>query len=129
MVIRGRVIYLVISVILVTAALMAVTVYFAFNRTYENAAMVVTWDEGIGKPLIVEGAVMRQGKPVTGQIIDVSTGSGGNLVTTGSDGQFSVNVGERELVAFEVMGMGRIEWGLLTGPSLRNGARFQVYLK
>ena len=111
------------------AGLTAVLVCFVFNRSFENDAMVVTWEEGGGEPAVVEGTVMRKGNPIAGQYRDIVTGSGGNGVTTDSSGKFSKNVHEYELVAFEVEGKGRIDWYLLFGPSISNGVRFQVDLK
>jgi len=108
---------------------MVVLACFVFNRSFENDAMVVTWEEGGGEPGVVEGAVMRNGKPVAAQVIDIVTGSGGHLVTTDLNGEFWDQTGELELVGFEVKGKGKIEWELLFGPSISNGVRFQVDLK
>ena len=112
------------------AGLTAVLVCFVFNRSFENDAMVVTWETGGGEPWVVEGTVMHNGKPVAGQYIDIVTESGGNGVTTDSNGEFSdEDLGEPEIIAFEVKGKGRIEWNTLSGLSVRNGVRFQVDLK
>ena len=127
--IKRRAIFLAaIAALAVCIVVIAVTVFLPKNK-FENDAMVVTWQEGIGKPLVVEGIVLSQGKPVVGRTIDVETGSGGNPVTTGADGTFSVNAGEQELVALSIDGAGKVDWGLLGGPSLRDGVRFQIELK
>ena len=91
--------------------------------------MVVTWQEGIGKPLVVEGVVIYQGRPVVGRVVDIETSSGGNPVSTSEDGTFSVNTGERDLAAISIDGAGRVDWGLLGGPNLRNGVRLRIELK
>ncbi len=117
-----------IAALAVCIAVITVSVFLPKNK-FENDSMVVTWQEGIGKPLVVEGIVLSQGMPVVGRTIDIETGSGGNPVSTGVDGTFSVNAGELELVALKVDGAGRVDWGLFGGPSLRDGVRFRIELK
>jgi hypothetical protein len=127
---RRRSIFLVVAVTCVVAAAALVLHLQADNRC-ENANMVATWEEGIGKPLTVEGVVIARGSPVAGRDVDIETGSGGNTVTTGPDGKFSVNVGELEIVALTVDGAGSIEWGPLGlgSPGVRDGVRFRIELK
>jgi hypothetical protein len=126
---KRRLVLVVIGVILASAAIVAVSLRFICDAKDENAAMVVTWEEGTGKPLVVEGVVLKQGKPVAGQQVDVETASGGNRVTTDPNGRFFVNVGESELTALDVKGVGRMEWGPFGAPSTKNGLRLQVQLK
>ncbi len=102
---------------------------FVFNRSFENDAMVVTWETG-GEPGGVEGTVTCNGKPVAGQHIDVGAESGGSCDTTDANGNFSIgDLGDPEIIAFEVRGKGRIEWNAFFGLSISNGVRFQVDLK
>ncbi len=126
---RRRNIYLAIAIGLVLAGLTAVLVCFVFNRSFENDAMVVTWETG-GEAGGVEGTVTCNGKPVVGQYIEVETESGGTGDTTDANGNFSIgNLGDPEIIAFEVRGKGKIEWNSLFGLSVRNGVRFKVDLK
>ena len=126
---KRQIILLASTIALAACVVVVAVILHMANNRYENDAMVAMWKAGIGKPLVVEGIVLSQGKPAVGCVVDIETGAGGNLVTTGADGTFSINVGELELVALEVKGVGRIDWGLLWGPSLRDGVRFQIELK
>ncbi len=105
--------------------------FFVTRNRYESSSMSVRWEEGVGagRPLVVEGLVVKDGQPVPGQQITIGTGSGDHHVTTDGDGSFSVNVGELEIVLLEVVGVDRIEWGLIFCPSARKGVRFLVELK
>jgi hypothetical protein len=125
---RRTAILFVIAICAVGGVILAAILLMGRHR-YEGPAMVVTWVEGIGQPLSVEGTVLRNGAPVGNRTVNVETGSGGNAVTTGPDGRFSINVGELELTAIEVEGGSRIDWGLLSGPRLRDGVRFRIELK
>jgi len=126
---RRRSVLLVALVICAVAAVAVVVFFFMTRNRYESTAMVVTWKESTGKPLTVEGFVLRRGSPVANHVLNVETGSGGNLLTTGPDGKFSMNVGELELTALEVEGAGRVDWGLLGGPNLRDGVSVRIELK
>jgi len=126
---RRRNIYLAIAVGLVLVGLTVVLVCFVFNRSFENDAMVVTWERG-GEPWGVDGTVTCDAKPVAGQYVEAETESGGTGDTTDANGNFSIgNLGDPEIIAFEVRGKGKIEWNSLFGLSISNGVRFQVDLK
>jgi hypothetical protein len=126
---KRRSVLLAALLVCLVAAGLSLALLVLGEKRYENDAMIVTWKEGIGKPLTVEGIVVRQGSPAANQVVNVETGSGASAVMTGPDGRFSANVGELELTSLGVQGAGRIEWGLLRGPSLRDGVSFRIELK
>jgi len=121
-----------LCIVLLAIGLMACGALIArfFSARKETNKLVLTWVEGTGLPLVVEGVVLdNHERPVTGQVVDIVTGSGGNLVTTDSCGRFSVNVGELEIVSVKVDGVDTVEWGLLTGPSVQEGITFTIRIK
>ena len=128
--IKRRLVLLIIIVACVVAAMVITVIFWGMRNRYENSAMVVTWKEGIGKPLTIEGVVLRNDKPVANRLIEVEDSSGGgDPVRTGPDGQFSVKVSELELLELRVEDAGSVEWDLLWGPNLQDGISFQIQLK
>jgi len=121
---------LLITLIVCGLGLALAAVFFWMHRNrYENAAMVVTWKEGTGKPLTVEGIVFLRGTPAANRVVYVETGSGGHRVTTGPDGRFCINVGELELTALGIEGTGKVEWSLLGAPNVQDGISVKIELK
>lgn len=122
--------YRFIHVALIALMLVAgFVIWIVLRDTVENERLRVTWRE-TGHPIVVSGRVTNEsGEPITDLLVDLTTSSGDNPVTTDGNGGFSTNVGERELLSIDADSLGFIKFLGPIGISTENGLWMDIVVK
>lgn len=103
--------------------------WLCFRNSAENEYVRVTW-RAFGQPLVVCGKITHaSGQPIPNIALDLVNDSGGDLVVSDENGEFSQQMGEVDLLAIDLQSKGSIEFFGPFGISAERGLWLEIVVK